>query len=185
MNSVGCPLDTDGDGVYDYLDRCPGTPTGAKVDERGCWVLKGVYFDTNKWDIKPQYYPLLDEVVSVLKKNPSLRVEIQGHTDNQASAKYNQALSGKRAKSVMDYLIKAGVRSNRLSAKGYGLAKPAMVSEQPKPTPSRQEAAFGKGIDLGRVSEKEKPREGSSTLFRQTSGCNEFKGETGASEWNR
>ena len=132
VDSVGCPLDTDGDGLYDYLDKCPGTPTGATVDERGCWVLKGVYFDTNKWDIKPQYFSILDEVVLVLRKNAYLKVEIQGHTDSQGSAKYNQKLSENRAKSVMDYLVEEGIGSDRLTARGYGLTQPAFTNNSPE-----------------------------------------------------
>jgi len=132
VDSVGCPLDTDGDGVYDYLDKCPGTPTGATVDERGCWVLKGVYFDTNEWNIKSQYNPILDEVAIVLRDNPYLNLEIQGHTDSRGSAKYNQELSENRAESVMDYLTKAGIGSDRLTAKGYGLTKPAFPNTSPE-----------------------------------------------------
>nr|CBX28930.1 hypothetical protein N47_B20760 [uncultured Desulfobacterium sp.] len=62
VDADGCPLDTDGDGVYDYQDECPGTPKGATVDCRGCWVLEGVYFDTEKWNIGSQYFPILDNV---------------------------------------------------------------------------------------------------------------------------
>lgn len=129
VDSVGCPLDTDGDGVPDYLDKCPGTPVGATVDKRGCWVIKGVQFDTAKWDIKPQAYPSLDEVVTILKKNPSLKLEIQGHTDNRGAPKYNQSLSEKRANAVMEYFVGKGVEQSRLSAKGYGLTKPAASND--------------------------------------------------------
>ena len=132
VDSRGCPLDTDRDGVYDYLDKCPGTPKGAKVDERGCWVLKGVYFETAKWSIKPESYPVLDEVVDVLKRNPGVKVEIQGHTDNVGKAKYNQVLSEKRAKSVMEYLMNKGVNSTQLSYKGYGLQRPIATNETPE-----------------------------------------------------
>jgi OOP family OmpA-OmpF porin len=142
VDSAGCPLDTDVDGVYDYKDKCPGTPTGAKVDERGCWILKGVYFDTNKWNIKPQYYRILDEVVIVLRKNPHLKVQIQGHTDNKGSAKYNQKLSENRAKSVMNYLIKAGINSERLTDRGYGLTRPAF------PNTSAENTAKNRRVEL-------------------------------------
>jgi len=125
VDRVGCPLDTDGDGVYDYLDKCPGTPVGAKVDARGCWVLKGVTFDTGKSNIKPVSFPILDEVVAIMKKNPGLNVEVQGHTDNIGAEKYNQKLSENRARSVMEYLVKEGVEQRRLSFVGYGFSKPA------------------------------------------------------------
>jgi OOP family OmpA-OmpF porin len=87
-------------------------------------VLKGVYFDTAKWTIKPQSYPVLDEVVHVLKRNPGLKVEIQGHTDNVGNADYNQRLSEKRAGSVMEYLVKKGCSKAMLTHKGYGLTRP-------------------------------------------------------------
>ena len=132
VDSTGCPLDTDGDGVYDYIDQCPDTPTAATVNERGCWVPKNVYFDTNRWNIKPQYSQILDEVVNVLRRNANQKVEIHGHTDSRGSAKYNQGLSENRAKSVMDYLIKEGVGSDRLTDKGYGLTKPAFPNDSPE-----------------------------------------------------
>ena len=132
VDSTGCPLDTDGDGVYDYIDQCPDTPTGATVNERGCWVPKNVYFDTNRWNIKPQYSQILDKVVNVLRRNANQKVEIHGHTDSRGSAKYNQGLSENRAKSVMDYLIKEGIGSDRLTTKGYGLTKPAFPNDSPE-----------------------------------------------------
>jgi OOP family OmpA-OmpF porin len=118
-------LDSDGDGVLDNVDRCPGTPKGATVDARGCWVIKGIEFDTDKSDIKAVYYPILNEVVEILNRNPSLRVEIQGHTDSTGSAKYNQGLSGRRAKAVMEYFTRKGISKDRLTAVGYGLTRPA------------------------------------------------------------
>jgi OOP family OmpA-OmpF porin len=131
VDAKGCALpvaapmvDSDGDGVFDNVDKCPGTPRGAKVDSRGCWVIRGVKFDTDKSDIKPVYYPILDDVVDVLRKNPSVKVEIQGHTDNVGRAKYNQRLSERRAQAVMEYLIKKGIPRERLTAAGYGLERP-------------------------------------------------------------
>jgi len=132
VDAKGCPVDTDGDGVYDYRDQCPGTPKGARVDERGCWVLSGVYFDTAKWDIKPASYAVLDEVISVLKKNPEVKVEIQGHTDNRGSSAYNQKLSERRAKSVMEYLVKNGIAAGRLSYEGYGPSRPVASNATPE-----------------------------------------------------
>jgi len=125
VDPVGCPLDTDADGVYDGLDQCPATPVSARVDLRGCWVLKGVSFDTGKSNIKPEFYPVLDEVVVIMKKNPDLKVEVQGHTDNRGAEKYNQNVSENRARSVMEYLVKEGIEHNRLSFVGYGFSKPA------------------------------------------------------------
>jgi OOP family OmpA-OmpF porin len=124
VDAQGCPTDTDGDGIYDYLDKCPDTPRDATVDDRGCWVLKGVYFDTDKWKLKPSAYPILNEAVYVLNRNPDLKVEIQGHTDNVGDAQYNRELSRKRARAVLGYFIQEGISPSRLSYEGYGFSNP-------------------------------------------------------------
>ncbi|MCF8131422.1 MAG: OmpA family protein, partial [Deltaproteobacteria bacterium] len=124
VDEKGCPLDTDGDGVPDYLDECPGTPKGAKVDERGCWVISKALFDFNKYQIKTAFYPHLDEIVMVLKQNPDMVVEIQGHTDNVGSEAYNRKLSENRAKAVKNYLIRKGINDQRLIAVGFGKSRP-------------------------------------------------------------
>jgi hypothetical protein len=124
VDEVGCPLDTDGDGVPDYLDECPGTPKGAKVDERGCWVISEALFDFNKYEIRTGFYPHLDEIVTVLKENPNMVIEIQGHTDNVGSSQYNKKLSENRAKAVKNYLIKKGISNQRLIAVGFGKSRP-------------------------------------------------------------
>jgi OOP family OmpA-OmpF porin len=130
VDAEGCPLDSDGDGVADYLDQCPETPKGATVNRVGCWALEGVVlFDFDSDDIKPEAYPLLNEVLTILKKNPQLSVEIQGHTDNVGSAEYNQTLSEERAQAVMDYLVKNGIDPQRVSSTGYGLTRPVASND--------------------------------------------------------
>lgn len=132
VNEVGCRVDSDGDGVYDDDDRCPETLKGATVNAVGCWVLKGLIFDTAKWNIKPVYHSLLNELVMILEKNPSLRVEIQGHTDSRGSTDLNQTLSENRAGSVREYLIEKGITKDRLTAKGFGLSKPVASNDTPE-----------------------------------------------------
>lgn len=126
------PTDTDGDGVYDSDDECPGTPKGAKVNIKGCWIIAGILFDYDKWNIKPVYYPALDEAVTVLEQNPDLKAEIQGHTDSIGSAAYNMKLSRKRAESVKSYLEKKGIHANRLKSEGYGFTKPVVPNTTPE-----------------------------------------------------
>jgi len=117
-------LDSDGDGVPDNLDKCPGTPKGARVNKDGCWVLENVLFDFDKYSIKPQFYHLLDEVVAVFEKNPGLKVRIEGHTCNMGPAAYNMGLSLRRANAVMEYLVKKGIAKDRLFTEGFGLTRP-------------------------------------------------------------
>ena len=129
VNSKGCPLDSDGDGVLDTDDQCPNTPKGAKVNEQGCWVLLNVQFDTNKYDIKGLYFSAIDEVASILERNPSLNIKIQGHTDNKGSESFNKTLSENRAKAIVEYLVKKGVEADRLSASGFGPSNPVATNE--------------------------------------------------------
>jgi OOP family OmpA-OmpF porin len=125
VDSSGCPPDSDADGVPDYLDQCPGTPVGATVNEVGCWSLKAtMLFDSNSSYIKSEADPLLNEVVTILGKNPQIKVEIQGYADNTGTPEYNQWLSERRAKRVMDYLVSKGVNPERLQAMGYGSTRP-------------------------------------------------------------
>lgn len=120
--------DSDGDGVYDDQDQCPGTPTGARVNSVGCWVLENVLFDFDKAVIKPEAYPLLDEVVAIMKKNPGMNVELQGHTDNIGTAEYNMGLSLRRANAVADYLESKGISADLLTTKGFGFSKPVALN---------------------------------------------------------
>jgi OOP family OmpA-OmpF porin len=130
VDAKGCPLDSDGDGVADYLDKCPNTPKGATVDARGCWTYAAVVmFDFDSAEIKSEAFPMLDEAVLILKENPEIKVEIDGHTDNKGSAAYNMNLSERRAKSVMKYFVDKGVEAERLTTKGFGFTKPAASND--------------------------------------------------------
>jgi outer membrane protein OmpA-like peptidoglycan-associated protein len=137
VNAEGCPADSDGDGVTDDKDNCPGTPAGIKVGADGCpevaplftpgksvFILEGVNFDTDKADIRPDAREILDRAVASLKAYPDVNVQIQGHTDSQASDAYNDKLSDRRANSVMQYFINAGIAASRMTAKGFGERNP-------------------------------------------------------------
>jgi OmpA-OmpF porin, OOP family len=86
--------------------------------------LKNIYFDFDKTTLKKESYTELNKVVEFLKQNASVEIEIAGHTDNKGSDEYNENLSQGRSQSVVDYLISQGIDSYRLSAHGYGEAKP-------------------------------------------------------------
>lgn len=83
-------------------------------------VLENIYYDLDKWDIREDARPTLDKLVTDLKRNPDIRIELASHTDCRASNRYNQELSQKRAQSAVDYLIAQGIDASRLEAKGYG-----------------------------------------------------------------
>ena len=126
------PMDSDGDGVYNDTDQCPNTPKGAKVDERGCWVLGGVFFDFDKYNIKPEFDSELDAVAKVLRINPSVKIRIEGNTDNVGREKYNMQLSERRANSIKVYLEKLGIGEDRLSTIGYGFSRPIATNSTPE-----------------------------------------------------
>jgi len=115
--------DADGDGVPDDSDWCKNTPPRAAVDANGCWNLTDIFIVGNV-ELKPEAVTQLDDAVVVLMENPSLRIEIQGHTDKSGSDKLNQDLSEKRAKAIYDYLVRKGVPADRLTYKGYGESHP-------------------------------------------------------------
>ncbi|MBU0991867.1 MAG: OmpA family protein [Proteobacteria bacterium] len=119
-------VDSDGDGVPDKIDACPGTPKGVEVDERGCWILKpDFFFNLNSAKINPQVYPVLDGLEKVFNQNPTMKLQIEGHADNTGTAQYNQQLSEKRAKAIITYLVdKLDISPDRLSAVGFGEEKP-------------------------------------------------------------
>ena len=120
------PLDSDKDGVPDNLDQCPNTPLGASVDARGCWTYAAkVLFDINSAKVKPEAYPMLNEAVLIMKKNPDLKVEVDGHADSTGAAAYNMTLSEKRAEAVKKYFVDQGIDPDRLTTKGFGITKPA------------------------------------------------------------
>ncbi|NNC64759.1 MAG: OmpA family protein [Gammaproteobacteria bacterium] len=129
VSANGCERDSDGDGVVDRLDQCPGTRAGALVDTSGCEIqeeiqLPGVNFETNSDVLLPSATNVLDDAAQTLRNNPSIVVEVAGHTDSDGTEAYNQSLSERRAIAVRTYFINAGIAANRLTARGYGEAEP-------------------------------------------------------------
>ena len=86
-------------------------------------TIKGIYYDLDKFDIRPDATPILDSLVNVLKANPGLVIELASHTDSRAPADYNMELSKKRAQSCVNYLIQKGINKDRLVPIGYGETK--------------------------------------------------------------
>jgi len=82
------------------------------------------YFEFDDHKISEASYPILDQVVTILNKYPSLRLEIAAHTDNMGSFEYNISLSRRRALSMVDYLLSQGIERERIDGKGYGFSRP-------------------------------------------------------------
>ena len=142
MDSVGCPKDSDGDGVCDGLDQCPATPAGLRVDVNGCSIevieketemldtgmirLHEINFETGKAVLLPESFQILDVMGALLRKWPDLRIEIGGHTDSKGTAAANQKLSEARAAAVKTRLVTSfpELKAEQLTVKGYGESKP-------------------------------------------------------------
>jgi len=130
-----CP-DADLDGVCDDLDECLNTPadmpvflTGCHLSEDAPLVLRGVNFEFDKWDLTPESLPILEQAVRVLNAQPEFLVAVDGHTDAKGSDAYNIRLSYRRAQTVYNYLIDAGINDNRLVFRGYGESVPVAPNE--------------------------------------------------------
>ena len=133
---VDTDVDSDGDGVPESIDRCPGTPMNVVVDEYGCPLqvdlvdeLKmelRVFFDNDKSTIKNQYRPEIAKVAEKMREYPNSAARIEGHASKTGpSAAYNQRLSEARAVAVKSMLTNEfGIEPNRLSTVGYGYDRP-------------------------------------------------------------
>lgn len=126
--------DADGDGVPDSIDKCPGTMAGLKVDETGCavpqvFVLKGVSFDFDSTRLGVNAQTILEDAVKTMLGQPTMKVEIAGHTDNYGSENYNRDLSQRRADSVKDYLASKSVAAGNLRSTGYGESQPVASND--------------------------------------------------------
>lgn len=91
--------------------------------------LKNVFFTQSKSELKPESFPELDRLVGIMKENPTLEIEIGGHTDNQGLPTANLELSEKRVEAVRQYLIAKGIPPRRMIGKGYGGSKPIAPSD--------------------------------------------------------
>lgn len=146
-------MDSDGDGVSDYFDKCPGTPAGVKVDGAGCPLpvvvnrdttiiqqqttyvitdedkmivseaIRNLEFDFGKATIRPRSYPSLNRVAALLVQK-GFSLKLAGHTDNVGSDAANMKLSRDRAASVRSYLLSQGASASKIEATGYGESQP-------------------------------------------------------------
>jgi outer membrane protein OmpA-like peptidoglycan-associated protein len=140
-NTRRAEKDADGDGIPDFADLCMDTPRGVAVGQDGCrektMIAKSlnnhhsfqkdlagdfemILFDFDRFELKPQYHAVLDEIALMLKQNPDTNIDIKGHTDNVGTAEYNQLLSEKRAEIVKQFLVQKGVEKDRLFPVGFG-----------------------------------------------------------------
>lgn len=138
----GCPLggDRDGDGVPDDIDKCPNT-AGPK-DNDGCPIItqeerdalsiaiRNLYFDTDKWTIRPSSFKDLNNVLNIMKKKKDWKLKISGHADIRGNAEHNLMLSKNRANAVKNYLVSRGVAPNLLITEYFGASQATVKKKE-------------------------------------------------------
>ena len=127
-------VDDDGDGVINASDKCPNTPTGAKVDGNGCvveqtLVMRDITFEFDSARLTTNAQRLMENAVAFLRSDSSARITVAGHTDSRGSDSYNLKLSRDRANEVRDYLVGYGIEASRLQAVGYGETRPVASND--------------------------------------------------------
>ncbi len=127
-------LDSDGDGVPDDRDACPGTPPGATVDHKGCEVverLDSTQFEYDSAALTPAAMRALDNAAAKIMRVGGRKFEVAGHTDAKGTDEYNNRLGQRRAIAVFEYLTRAGVPAERLVVRSYGETQPIAPNTNP------------------------------------------------------
>jgi outer membrane protein OmpA-like peptidoglycan-associated protein len=153
----GCPPDPDRDkdGIPNDQDACPDTPGPHNDDPKknGCpqaavvgkqiVILDQVKFATGSAKILPSSDGILNAVLTVLTSHPEItHVSVEGHTDNVGAAAMNKSLSGRRAASVVDWLVKHGIDKARLSSVGFGMERPIDSNDTPEGRQNNRRVEF-------------------------------------------
>ncbi|HXH99713.1 MAG TPA: OmpA family protein [Sphingobacteriaceae bacterium] len=130
--------DSDGDGVADKLDKCPGTPAGTAVDGAGCPIVHpegtamavstgsypNIMFEFDSSVLRTSAYPILDRVSSDMRGNSGMSIDLGGHASSEGTDEYNMNLSRDRSNSVKTYLVNSGIASSRVSTHAHGEKQP-------------------------------------------------------------
>jgi peptidoglycan-associated lipoprotein len=93
-------------------------------------VIDNIFYDFDKATLRPESKTALDEMAQLLRDNPNVTIEMASHTDRKGTDAYNLDLSQRRAKSVIDYLIEAGISADRLQHQGYGESRPKTITKK-------------------------------------------------------
>ncbi len=135
---VAAPVDSDGDGVYDDKDQCPGTPPNTRVDATGCplpvervaSIKMKVNFAFDSAKVQEKYFNDISELAQFLNRFKDVDVQLEGHTDSVGPEAYNQKLSQRRADAVKDVLVNQyGIAASRINPVGYGESQPVASND--------------------------------------------------------
>ena len=130
-----------------------------KIEKDKVFVLKDIYYDLDKWNIRPDAEIELDKLVLILLDNPNIKIELSSHTDARAPDEYNMTLSHRRANSVVRYVISQGINKHRLTAKGYGETKLIIQDAQTEDQHQINRRTEFKILEVGEAVVREKSEE--------------------------
>ncbi len=102
------------------------------IEANAAIVLKNIFFDPNKYELKPESAAELNQVVQLMKDNPTVHIQINGHTDNSGKTADNIVISENRARAVTTYLVSKGIAQDRLQFKGFGDTQPVADNSTPE-----------------------------------------------------
>lgn len=134
--------------VFDYLEKTDSEGKTIDISLQKIEVIKenvrleNIFFDTNKADLKPESSAELNKLLKVLNENPTMQIEVHGHTDDIGKDADNQILSQKRAEAVMNFLVSNNIQSSRIKAIGFGKNKPVL------PNTSEENRQFNRRIEI-------------------------------------
>ncbi len=145
VDAVGCPLDSDGDGVIDCEDKCP-TEKGP-ASNNGCpdWVelqISSLHFDFDKSELRPEGKAELDKLAAQLNASKEYNIVVGGHTDSIGTEEYNMKLSERRAQAVVKYLLMKGVNNAYVGSHNYGESKPLVDNNTKENRQKNRRAEF-------------------------------------------
>ena len=111
-------------------------------------ILRGIHFDFDKYNIKPEWRAVLDESARIMKERSNIKVVIEGHTDSMGTEPYNQKLSERRAQAVFDYFVDKGISQSRLQTVGYGEMRPIADNTKPNGSDNPEGRAINRRVEL-------------------------------------
>jgi len=111
-------------------------------------MLRGINFDFDKSNIKPQSAAVLDEAVRMMKERPNMNIMIEGHTDSKGTDAYNQKLSERRAQAVFNYFVAKGISASRMQTIGYGETRPIASNTKPNGSDNPEGRAINRRVEL-------------------------------------
>lgn len=144
-------VDSDGDGVADDQDACPGTPPGVTVDHKGCEVLErldSTYFEYDSAALTQSATAALNRVAAKIMQHSDRKFEIAGHTDSMGTEEYNNLLGQRRAIAVVEFLRRAGVPAERLVVRSYGKTQPIAPNTRPDGSDDPEGRALNRRVEI-------------------------------------